>query len=527
MKKLISILLVIALVAGLGVGAVAPQAAAAETKEMFLMLPVGLPYYVLNGVQQKIDAAPEIVNGRTFVPIRLISETFGADVAWDNASRTVTIKLGSTNVVLKVGSTTATVNGKSYTLDAAAYIRSGRTMVPIRFISEALGLSVQWEPQKKLVYISAKPTFNAPGVTDKEVLIGSFAALSGAVSVIGVPFYHGFQAYINYVNDNGGVNGRKIKVNIADDQMNPALTVPAVKKFVEEDKVFAVVAGLGTPGCLAVMDYLNTNKVPFVYQGSGVSAIAYPPKNYVFAVQPNYTTEGQIFTKFAMDNNWKNVAVLYSNDDAGNEGKGGIEAGAKKFGANIVYESPFPVTETDFTSYLMKVKDSGADALLVYTINVALAGNIVKTAKSLGLTQKIILDYSMAGIAATAGAAAEGVYVTGWIDFSDANDPGVKKFYDVWLKYYPKDNPLTFAYAVAGYAAGEIFVEALRRAGQYPSRDALVWALETFNGWNGDVVKDISYGPNERAGKYSMFFMQVKNNQLVKVSGWVSVLQKP
>jgi len=71
---------------------------------------------------------------------------------------------------------------------------------------------------------------------DKEVLIGSFSALSGPVSTIGIPFYHGFQAYINYVNDNGGVNGRKIKVNIADDQLNPALTVPAVKKFVEEDK---------------------------------------------------------------------------------------------------------------------------------------------------------------------------------------------------------------------------------------------------------------------------------------------------
>ncbi len=523
MKKLVSIILVVAMLMGLFVGV--PKANA--QKEMFLMLPVGLPYYVLNGVQMKIDAPPEIVSGRTFVPIRLVSETFGAEVGWDNATRTVTIKLEDVNVILKIGSKTATVNGKSYELEAAPYIKSSRTMVPIRFISEALGLSVEWEPQKKLVYIRAKPTFEVPGVTDKEVVIGSFSALSGAASVIGIPFYHGFQAYINYVNDNGGVNGRKIKVNIADDQLNPALTVPAVKKFVEEDKVFAVVAGLGTPGCLAVMDYLNEQKVPFIYQGSGVSALAYPPKKYVFAVQPNYMTEGQVFVKFAVDNNWKNIAVLYSDDDAGNEGKTGIHTGVEKFGGKIVYESPFPITETDFTSYLLRVKESGADVLLVYTINVALAGNIVKTAKSLGLPQKIILDYSMAGISATAGDAAEGVYVTGWIDFSNVNDPGVKKFYDIWLKYYPKDNPLTFAYAVAGYAAGEIFVEALRRAGQYPSRDALVWALETFYGWNGDVVKDISYGPNERAGKYSLFFMQVQNNALVKVSDWVSVLTKP
>ncbi|MGB9695435.1 MAG: ABC transporter substrate-binding protein, partial [Caldisericaceae bacterium] len=135
--------------------------------------------------------------------------------------------------------------------------------------------------------------------------------------------------------------------------------------------------------------------------------------------------------------------------------------------------------------------------------------------------------YPQSGIVATAGSAANGVYVTGWVDFSNPNDPGVVKFYNTWLKYYPKDSLVTFSYAAAGYVAAEIFVEALRRAGPYPTRDALVWALETFYGWSGDLAKDISYGPNERSGKYSMFFMQVQNGQLVKVSNWISVLQKP
>jgi len=99
---------------------VIPRPVSAQ-KEFFLMLPVGLPYYVLNGVQMKIDVPPEIVSGRTFVPIRLVSETFGAEVGWDNATRTVTIKMDSTNVVLKVGSKTATVNGKPYTLSSSLH----------------------------------------------------------------------------------------------------------------------------------------------------------------------------------------------------------------------------------------------------------------------------------------------------------------------------------------------------------------------------------------------------------------------
>jgi branched-chain amino acid transport system substrate-binding protein len=524
MKKLVSVILVIAMLLGIFVGV--PRAKA--QKEMFLTLVVGINQYILNGMQLTMDAPAEIVNGRTFVPIRLVAETFGADVQWDGTARTVTIKSDTTTIILKIGSTDVTVNGKTVTLEAAPFIKKpGRTMVPIRLISESLGLSVYWEPQKKLVYISAKPTFEVPGITDKEITIGSFAALSGPISVIGIPFYHGFQAYINSINDQGGIYGRKINVLEADDQFNAAVTVPAVKKFVEEDHVYAVVAGLGTPGCVAVMDYLNDNGVPFVYQGSGVSKLAIPPKKYVFAVQPNYINEGQILVKYAIDNNWKNVALIYSNDDAGNEGKTGVETGIQKFGGKIVYEAPFPATETDFTSYMLKTKDSGADVLIIYTLSVALAGNALKTAKSLGLNQKIFLPYPHAGIVATAGDAAENVYVTGWVDFSNPNDPGIQKFYSIWLKYYPKDNPVTFAYAVAGYVAGEIFVEALKRAGPYPTRDALVWALETFYGWSGDIAKDISYGPNERSGKYSMFFMQVQKGQLVKVSNWISVLSKP
>ncbi|MHB8107712.1 MAG: ABC transporter substrate-binding protein, partial [Candidatus Cryosericum sp.] len=411
------------------------------------------------------------------------------------------------------------------TLEAAPYIKLGRTMVPVRFISEAFGLSVYYDAQAKTISIKSKTTGVVPGVTGNQILIGSFSVQTGPYAVVGVPFSHGMQAYFNMVNEAGGVYGRKINLKVADDGFNPANTVTIVKKFVTEDKVFAVVGGLGTPGVLAVMDYLNEQKVPFVYQASGVSKIAIPAKNYVFAVQPNYINEGQIFAKYVGSTlGLKNIAVLYSNDDTGNEGLTGIKQGIAKFGGKIVVESPFPATETDFTSYLLKVQASNADALILYATGVATGGNVVKTAKSLGLTQKIFLPYPHSGIIATAGAAAEGVYVTGWVDFSNVQDPGVIKFFDTWRKYYPKDDPLTFSYAVAGFVAAEVFTEAVRRSGPYPTRDSLVWALETFKGWSGYLAKDISYGPNERSGKYSMFFMQVQKGALVKVSDWISVL---
>ena len=522
MKKVLSLALAIALVVGLFAGV---RPASAETKDFFMVLQVGFKQYALNGLPLNAEVAPEIISGRTFVPVRLIAETYGATVGWNAASRTVTIKLGEVEVILTIGSKKATVGGEAKTLEAAPYIKAGRTMVPVRLISEAFGLSVYYDSQTKSISIKSKTTGVVPGITGNQILIGSFSVQTGPYAVVGVPFSHGMQSYFNMINEAGGVYGRKINLKVEDDGFNPAKTVTIVKKFVTEDKVFAVVGGLGTPGCLAVMDYLNEQKVPFVYQASGVSKIAIPAKNYVFAVQPNYINEGQIFAKYIATMGLKNIAVLYSNDDAGNEGLTGIKQGVAKYGGKIVVESPFPATETDFTSYLLKVQASDADALILYATGVATGGNVVKTAKSLGLTQKIFLPYPHSGIMATAGAAAEGVYVTGWADFSNLTDPGVIKFFNTWRKYYPKDDPLTFSYAVAGFVAAEVFTEAIRRSGPYPTRDSLVWALETFNGWSGYLAKDISYGPNERSGKYSMFFMQVQKMALVKVSDWVSVLK--
>lgn len=524
MKKVLALLLAVALLTGSFAGV---RQASAQTKDFFMVLQVGFKQYALNGVPLNSEVAPEIVSGRTFVPIRLIAETYGATVAWNPAVRTVTIKLGDVTVLLTIGVKEAIIGSDTKTLEAAPYIKAGRTMVPIRLISEAFGLSVYYDSQVKTISIKSATTGVVPGITGNQILLGSFSVQTGPYAVVGVPFSQGMQSYFDMINDAGGINGRKIKLEVVDDQFNPANTVTVVKKFVTEDKVFAVVGGVGSPTCAAVVDYLNDQKVPFIYQASGLSSLSIPAKQYVFAVQPNYINEGQVIAKYAGSTlGLKNIAVLYSNDQAGNEWLSGTKQGAAKFGGKVVLESPFPVTETDFTPYLLKVKASNADALIFYSSSVATAGLAVKTAKSLGLTQKIFLSYVAASIAATAGAdASEGVYVPGWVDFSNPKDPDVVKFFATWNKYFPNANQALYSYATAGWVAAEVFTEAIRRAGPYPTRDALVWALETFDGWSGVLAKDISYSPTAHSGKYSLFFMQVQKGNLVKVSDWVSVLK--
>lgn len=120
--------------------------------------------------------------------------------------------------------------------------------------------------------------FAEAGVTEKEILVGTFQAMSGPVAPIGRPMAQGMQAYFNYINEQGGIYGRKINLIIADDQFNPAKTVVEVRRMVEQDGVFAIVGGLGTPGILAVEGYLNNRGVPFVYLGGGSIEFSLPPK---------------------------------------------------------------------------------------------------------------------------------------------------------------------------------------------------------------------------------------------------------
>jgi len=116
-----------------------------------------------------------------------------------------------------------------------------------------------------IILVLSISIFAEVGVYQDKVVVGSFQALSGPYAVIGQEMTKGMKAYFNWINKRGGVYGRKIELIVADDQLNPAKTVVEVKRLVEQDKVFALVGGLGTYGCLAVMDYVEQNKVPFVY----------------------------------------------------------------------------------------------------------------------------------------------------------------------------------------------------------------------------------------------------------------------
>ncbi|MCR4421293.1 MAG: ABC transporter substrate-binding protein [Exilispira sp.] len=380
-----------------------------------------------------------------------------------------------------------------------------------------------------IVFSQANPG-DTNGITATEIKIGSFQALSGPVAAIGVPVKKGLDAYFNWVNANGGVFGRKINLIVADDAFNPSNTVVEVKRLVESDKVFALVCGLGAPGNLAIMDYVEAQKVPYVYQAAGAGILTIPPKRYIFGVQPNYTTEGAIAAKYLIEQKKaKRIAIVYRNTDDGKEELASVKNTIAKKGMSLAAEIPIEPTATDFSSNIVKLTEANADAVIVMLF-VPQSSNFVKQAKQFGLTkQNYLLTYSNADptFAAIAGATvANGVEALAWVnvDFTDPNAHFIKVYQATFAGEIPN------AYAVAGMIAAEIFTEALNRAGKNLTREKLISALESMDKWIGKISPMITYGPinvkgnKARLGVQTMYILRFKEDgTLEKAFDWITM----
>jgi branched-chain amino acid transport system substrate-binding protein len=202
-----------------------------------------------------------------------------------------------------------------------------------------------------------------PGVSDKEIKLGHTNPYSGPLSAYGV-IGKGITAYWNMVNDQGGVNGRKINFITYDDGFQPPKTVEMVRKLVEDDQVFAIYQLLGTPTNTVVQKYLNQKKVPQLFVATGASKWGMPKEfPWTMGWQPDYATEAAIYAKHIMANHPNaKVAMLYQNDDSGKDYLHGFQAGfgtAKdKF---LIKTVSYEVTDPTVDSQIIQLKDSGAD----------------------------------------------------------------------------------------------------------------------------------------------------------------------
>jgi branched-chain amino acid transport system substrate-binding protein len=344
---------------------------------------------------------------------------------------------------------------------------------------------------KKLPLLAAAATFTLlatqsafaqkkydTGVTDTEIKIGNVEAYSGPASAYGI-IGKTEDAYFKMINDNGGVNGRKIKFISYDDGYSPPKTVEQVRKLIESDEVFLIFNALGTPTQTAVQKYQNIKKVPQLFVASGASKWD-DPKHFPWTMgfQPSYRAEARIFAKYILKEkpNAK-IAVFYQNDDFGKDYLTGLkDVFGEKASSLIVAEESYETTEPSIDSHIVKLKGTGADVLVDITTPKFAAQTIKEMAELQWKPMHLLTDVSISigAVMKPAGLdASEGVLSAGYL--KDASDPqwkddaGMKKFMAFVQKYMPGAN-IADANIVYGYAAAQTMVQVLKQCGDELTR---------------------------------------------------------
>jgi branched-chain amino acid transport system substrate-binding protein len=220
------------------------------------------------------------------------------------------------------------------------------------------------------------------GATDTEVKIGNIVPYSGPASAYGI-IGKSEEAYFKMINENGGINGRKIKFISYDDAYSPPKAVEQVRKLVESDEVLVVFNALGTPSNTAIQKYLNSKKVPQLFVATGATKWN-DPTHFPWTIgwQPSYQSEARIYAKFLMkEKPDAKVAVLYQNDDFGKDYLKGLKDGFAGKASAIIAEESYEISEPTIDNHIVKLKASGADVLISITTPKFAAQTIKKMAE--------------------------------------------------------------------------------------------------------------------------------------------------
>ncbi|GGC61804.1 ABC transporter substrate-binding protein [Chelatococcus reniformis] len=317
------------------------------------------------------------------------------------------------------------------------------------------------------------------GVSAGEIVVGQTMPYSGPASAYGTEGKVQ-AAYFDMINEQGGIGGRKLRLISLDDAYSPPKTIEQVRRLVEGDEVFVLFSPLGTASNMAIRRYLNAKKVPQVFVNSGLGTFG-DPKAYPWTIgwQPAYEAEGKIFGRYILDTvPDARLGVLYQNDDFGKAYLAGLKlALGDRYGALVVREEPYAVSDPTVDSQIVNLEAAGADTF-VNAATPKFAAQAIRKAGSIGWKPLHFVSYVSASIPTVilpAGAEhAVGVITTQF--FADPADPqnagsaGAKEYFAFMDKYYPAGNKME-TINVFAYMMAQTFVQLLRQCGDTLTRE--------------------------------------------------------
>jgi len=363
-----------------------------------------------------------------------------------------------------------------------------------------------------------------PGASDAEIKIGNTNPYSGPASAYGT-IGKTIAAYFTMVNEQGGINGRKVRFISYDDGYSPPKTVEMARKLVEQDQVLFLFQTLGTPSNTAIHKYMNMRKVPQMHVATGATKWN-DPANFKWTMgwQPNYQDEAKSYVRYLLKEkpNAK-IGILYQNDDYGKDYLKGIKDGlGAKAKSMIVAEVSYEVADPTVDSQIVQLQQSGADVFFNITTP-KFAAQAIRKAYDIGWKPLHFLNNvstSVASVLTPAGLdKSVGLISTAYIkdptDKQWANDPAIEKWRAFMKKYYP-DGSLIDNSNVYGYTVATTLHQVLKQAGNDLTRENVMRQAASMKGFKIDTLLPgvtISTGAKDYAPIQSVQLMRFNGKQ--------------
>ena len=375
-----------------------------------------------------------------------------------------------------------------------------------------------------------------PGVTDNEVKIGTSAGLTGPIAVWGNRMSRlGPQTYFHFINEQGGVHGRKLTQVLLDDGYEPPRSVANHKRLIESDKVFALLLSMGTPTVSASLQTILDSKIPLIFPATGAHKWGYDYRPLVFQVGADYWHMSAVMVDYVVkEKGLKKWGVFYQDDDYGKDVLNGTKTQLKKHGLEVVATETYKRGSIDVSGQVAKLKAAGVDVVMLGTV-------YREGAPFLREKEKIGWDVQTVGIGPTAtqtfvdlaGSSGLGHLNTFSNPAVDSDRPGVAEFRALMQKYFPDEK--TSEEALYGFIAAKTFVAGLQAAGRNLTRDSFIKGLESLKDYDNGITDVITFGPEDHQGVTASYISKIVEDtpepqtgnmryKYVQVTDWIQPL---
>ena len=359
------------------------------------------------------------------------------------------------------------------------------------------------------------------GVTKTEIVLGMHTDLSGPAATYGVSSSNAVKMRFDEINDKGGIHGRKIRLVVEDTQYQVPRAVQAGAKLINRDRIFAMVAPLGTPMNNALFKDQFDAGVPNLFPLSAARSMYEPFNKLKFYGAASYVDQVRAgINYFVAKKGKKALCAMYQDTDFGKEVLDGIQMQADKLKIKVAETTTHKPTDQDFTAQITRLKAAGCDLVVLGTI---VRDSIVPyaTARKIGWTDVDFLGSAASYdlfVAAAQGGVTEGLYAMGLTDmpYRDTLGPAAQTWFDRYKERYKNDPNIG---AIYGHVAADLTALGLEKAGADLTLNSFVKGLESIRGYR-DIFNgpEANFGPDKHQGANSSFLAVVKGGRWVRLT---------